>query len=138
MTIGIYVLSFFSLLSAVCLVIIGYLWQTNKILLSENITYQWLHGEKYKQTPLNDKQITKLWRREVELSCLEIEYDEFNGIVRAIEEEQNNIVELLAQPEPEPVAWVFPSDLKSFETQETTAVIYSVEMGRLTENSIPL
>ncbi|CAB4127440.1 hypothetical protein UFOVP84_188 [uncultured Caudovirales phage] len=45
---------------------------------------------------------------------------------------------LLLEPEQEPVAWVFPSDLKRFETQETTAVIYSGEMGKLSKNSIPL
>ncbi len=49
-----------------------------------------------------------------------------------------NTQTLLAQPEQEPVAWVFPSDLKRFETQETNAVIYSVEMGSPNENSIPL
>ncbi len=42
------------------------------------------------------------------------------------------------EQEQEPVAWMFPSDLKRFETQETTAVIYSVEIGSQTENSIPL
>ena len=46
--------------------------------------------------------------------------------------------EILAQPKQEPVAWVFPGDLKRFETQETNAVIYSVEIGSQTENSIPL
>ena len=53
-------------------------------------------------------------------------------------ETYNRLKGALAQPEPEPVAWVFPSYLKSFETQETTAVIYSVEIGSPTENSIPL
>ena len=50
----------------------------------------------------------------------------------------NEAEEILAQPEQEPVAWVFPGDLKRFETQETNALIYSVEMGNSTENSIPL
>ena len=59
-------------------------------------------------------------------------------LVRQLAERLRKEWNKIEEPEQEPVAWVFPSDLKRFETQETTAVIYSVEMGKLSENSIPL
>ena len=59
-------------------------------------------------------------------------------LVRQLAERLRKEWNKIEEPEQEPVAWIFPSDLKRFETQETTAVIYSVEMGKLSENSIPL
>jgi hypothetical protein len=47
----------------------------------------------------------------------------------------------LTQPEPEaePVAWMFPDDLKRFQTSETFATIFSVACGSPTQGkTVPL
>ena len=40
--------------------------------------------------------------------------------------------------EQEPVAWMYPSDLKAFETDEATATAFSIKVGCPDEVSVPL
>jgi hypothetical protein len=46
--------------------------------------------------------------------------------------------DLLAQPEQEPAAWMYPDDLKRFETSEAYAEAYSIEMGSPQGTTVPL
>lgn len=63
------------------------------------------------------------------------EHGSETGIVNTIE----NIRARLAQPEPEPVAWMFPDDLKRFQISETFATIFSVACGSPTQGkTVPL
>ena len=49
------------------------------------------------------------------------------------------IKQALAAPVQEPVAWMFPDDLKRFETSEAYAEAYSIKMGSPTQGTtVPL
>lgn len=58
------------------------------------------------------------------------------------DEQKANCVPLYAAPlqaqHHEPVAWMYLSDLKTFETEETTAIAFSIEVGCPKEISVPL
>lgn len=60
----------------------------------------------------------------------------FEDAVREVEE---RMAALEAQPKQEPVAWMYPDDLKRFETNETFAQSYSIEMVGPTQGAtVPL
>jgi len=44
----------------------------------------------------------------------------------------------LAQPQAEPVAWIYPSDLEKFQECETFAHVFSIKVGCPDEESVPL
>ncbi len=53
---------------------------------------------------------------------------------------QKALRQALAQPQQEPVAWMYPSDLKAFETAEATATAtaFSIKVGCTDQVSVPL
>jgi hypothetical protein len=55
------------------------------------------------------------------------------ALIKAIEKE-------LAKPDPEPVAWMYPSTLKDFEHGEKADYAYSIQMGNMKtgEETVPL
>jgi hypothetical protein len=57
---------------------------------------------------------------------------------KAMRQAAEYIMADLDRPLPEPVAHMFPSDLKHFETNEAAAQAFSVEMGRPDETTAPL
>jgi hypothetical protein len=67
------------------------------------------------------------------------EWDEDCPITNRWREAITAIKEALAQPEQEPAAWMYPDDLKRFETSEAYAEAYSIEMGSPTKGkTVPL
>ena len=74
------------------------------------------------------------------LYCLQPSAWEINADLGADADKAITIIkDVLAQKDSEPAAWMYPDDLKRFQTSETFAQAYSIEVVSLTQGkTIPL